>query len=122
MVVQDLVKNISERIQSTASVKAVYGDPITAEGKTIIPVARVRYGFGAGGGTIGIDATSEEGKSPQDSGGGGGGGVEVSPIGYIEVTAEDTYFISFEERRKIVKAALFGLLIGTLLARRRRRH
>ena len=41
MVVQDLIKNISERIQSTASVKAVYGDPITAEGKTIIPVARV---------------------------------------------------------------------------------
>ena len=36
------------RLQNSASVKTVYGDPITAEGKTIIPVAKVTYGFGAG--------------------------------------------------------------------------
>ena len=51
MSIQELIQSISERVQTTASVKAVYGEPITAEGKTIIPVARVRYGFGGGGGT-----------------------------------------------------------------------
>ena len=37
MSIQELIQSISERVQTTASVKAVYGEPITAEGKTIIP-------------------------------------------------------------------------------------
>ncbi len=51
MTIQELFQTISERVQRTASVKTVYGDPIAAEGRTIIPVARVRYGFGGGGGS-----------------------------------------------------------------------
>ncbi len=49
--VPDIFRNITDKLQTSASVKTVYGEPVTAEGKTIIPVARVRYGFGAGGGT-----------------------------------------------------------------------
>jgi len=26
----------------------VYGDPLTVDGKTVVPVARVAYGFGTG--------------------------------------------------------------------------
>ncbi len=52
MTIQELFQTISERIQTAASVKTVYGDPIAAEGKTIIPVARVRYGFGGVAETI----------------------------------------------------------------------
>ena len=121
MAIQDLIKNISERIQTSASVKTVYGEPIVAEGKTIIPVARVRYGFGGGSGTRGSDADSEEGEAATEMGGGGGGGVEVTPIGFIEVTQGETRYVSFEERRRIIRAVILGLLLGIFLLRRRRR-
>jgi uncharacterized spore protein YtfJ len=36
---QSIFKTISERLTTAATVKTIYGDPIVAEGKTIIPVA-----------------------------------------------------------------------------------
>ena len=110
MTVPDLMQGILERLQSAATVKTVYGDPIEVNGKTIIPVARVRYGFGGGGG-------SREG----DTGGGGGGGVEVSPEGVIEITQDQTRYISIGDRRRLLRAGLLGLLLAMFLLRRRRR-
>ncbi len=128
----DTFKSLSEKLQSTATVKTVYGDPIEAEGKTVLPVARVRYGFGAGGGTTGPlpSANGEDGPDGDEpaSGGaqsgageGGGGGVEVTPVGVIEITPDETRFISFEDRRGLIKAGLIGLLVGLFLLRRRLR-
>ncbi len=121
MTIQDIFRGITERLQSNANVSTVYGEPISAEGKTIIPVARVRYGFGGGAGSLGAMEHRVEGEGPQEMGGGGGGGVEVTPVGIIEVTAGDTRFISFGERRRIVRASIFGLLAAIFLLRRRRR-
>ena len=59
MDVPETIKSISERLQNAATVKTIYGDPIDAEGKTIIPVARVRYGFGAGGGSGPVPGAQE---------------------------------------------------------------
>ncbi len=39
---------IVEQVREQAGVEAVFGDPVTAEGRTVIPVARVSYGFGGG--------------------------------------------------------------------------
>ena len=121
MNIQELVKGLSDRIQTTASVRMVYGDPVVAEGKTIIPVAKARYGFGLGGGSRGANSDAREGEEPLEAGGGGGGGVEVKPVGIIEITAGETRFISFDERRNIIKALLVGFLIGMFLWRMRRR-
>ena len=122
MTFQEILNNISERVQTTASVKAVHGEPIFAEGKTIIPVARVRYGFGGGGGNQRpvSDPTNVD-ESLQQSGGGGGGGVSVDPAGFIEITAGETRYVSFDERRRIIRAVVFGLLLSIFLLRRRRR-
>ena len=119
MSIQDLVKSVTDRIQATANVRSVYGEPIAAEGKTIIPVARVRYGFGGGGGRQGWDSESSDNEKSEQTG--GGGGVEVTPIGFIEVTPGETRYVSFEERRRIVRASLLVLILGIFLLRRRRR-
>lgn len=118
MALQDIFKGITERLQTTASVESVYGEPIVADGKTIIPVARVRYGFGGGFG----EGSDDNGSSSDDgqAGGSGGGGVEVTPIGIIEVTPGDTRYISFEDRRRLISAALVGLALGAIIFRRRR--
>ena len=38
---QALLQSLRESIVSQASVKAIYGEPISAQGKTIIPVAKI---------------------------------------------------------------------------------
>ena len=44
------VERMAERVGAKASVRAVFGDPIERNGITVIPVARVRWGFGGGAG------------------------------------------------------------------------
>ena len=120
MTVQETLKGIVEQIRDTATVKTIYGEPVKTEGKTIVPVARVRYGFGGGGGTQEQGPTPDEGGGPkQNVGGGGGGGIDVTPIGFIEVTQDETRFVSFEERPRIIKAAFILSLLGLFLLRRR---
>ena len=122
MTLQNIFKTISDRLQTTATVKTVYGDPVVAEGKTIIPVARVRFGFGAG---FGEGEMGDEGASDHAAGGkggGGGGGVEVRPVGFIEITPGETRFVSIEGHGKAVRLAFLGLLVGFLLIARRRRR
>jgi uncharacterized spore protein YtfJ len=119
MSLQQYFQTILDQLQSSASVKTVYGDPIIAEGKTIIPVARVAYGFGAGAGPVrkGEGESQTEGKEA----GGGGGGIWARPVGLIEITKEETKFVPIRERRKLVGALLVGLLLGLWLGSRRSR-
>jgi uncharacterized spore protein YtfJ len=51
---QALLQSPKESILSQASVKAIYGEPISAHGKTVVPVAKIMYGYGAGAGTGGV--------------------------------------------------------------------
>ena len=43
-----LLQSLKENILGQAGVKTIYGEPISAQGKTVIPVAKVAYGYGAG--------------------------------------------------------------------------
>ena len=76
-----LLQSLRESVLSQASVKAIYGEPISAHGKTVIPVAKIMYGYGAGAGTGGVGDSSARGE-----GGGGGGGVRAIPVGVIEIS------------------------------------
>ncbi|MFB6188611.1 MAG: GerW family sporulation protein [Halapricum sp.] len=119
---------LADRLQHTAGSDTVFGDPIAAEGKTIIPVARIRYGFGGGFGSAeagpDVESVAEEGDEerpiPAGEGGGMGGGVDATPVGVVEVTEDDTRFVRFADRRRLAAVFLSGLFLGGLLARRRR--
>src|ERR1700690_3498757 len=116
MSAQELLQSLKENILSQASVKAIYGEPISAHGKTIIPVAKIMYGYGAGAGTGGMGDTSARGE-----GGGGGGGVRVVPLGVIEVSEQQTRFVPITSRRKLAGALLAGIGFGMWLGWRRLR-
>jgi uncharacterized spore protein YtfJ len=75
------MERLVERIGGRAGVQAVFGEPIERDRLTVIPVARVRWGFGGGAGRAG-DAIDRAGSG---SGSGGGGGVAVDAIGYLEI-------------------------------------
>jgi uncharacterized spore protein YtfJ len=108
---EDLVLSLSEKLAATASSHKVYGEPIHAHDRTIVPVAKVRYGVGATSGGRDGDTVG---------GGSGGGGVSAAPAGYIEITAEGTRYTPIATPHQILIAALAGLTFGYLLGRSRR--
>jgi uncharacterized spore protein YtfJ len=111
-----ILQSLKEGILTQASVKSIYGEPVSAEGKTIIPVAKIMYGYGAGAGTGGVGDTRARGE-----GGGGGGGVRAIPVGVIEVSSQPTRFVPITDRKRLGAAVLAGVGLGILLGFRRRR-
>ncbi len=117
MSVQRYLQMIMERLHSGASIKTVYGEPIRAEGKTIIPVAKVAYGFGAGASPVKETGGVKEEKEAGEA----GGGICCRPVGIVEITKEETRFIPIDERRKLAGALIVGLILGLWLGTRRSR-
>jgi len=111
-----LLQSLKESILSQASVKAIYGEPIAAQGKTVIPVAKIMYGYGAGAGTGGMGDTRARGE-----GGGGGGGARATPVGVIEISDQQTRFVPITDRKRLAGAVLAGIGLGMFLGWRRRR-
>jgi len=120
----DMLEKIGESLGSTATVKSVFGEPIHAHGKTVVPVAKVAYGFGAGSGQGGKRRRKPEiepgDTGSQGEGGGGGGAVRAFPAGALEITAESTRFVPFTDYRWLGLAFGAGALIGLLTGRRSR--
>ena len=110
-----ILQSLKESIL-TANVKAVYGEPIAAQGKTIIPVAKLIYGYGGGAGTGGVGESKARGE-----GGGGGGGARAIPVGVVEVSEQQTRFIPITDRKKLASAVVMGIGVGILLRWIRRR-
>ncbi len=45
-----LLERVVDRIGARASVTAVFGEPVVREKVTVVPVARIAFGFGGGAG------------------------------------------------------------------------
>ena len=128
----DRLKSVSEEV----NVNAVFGTPETVEGKTLIPVAEIMYGFGGGAGTGPAGGSSCEGECGEDCdcdeecdcdgecdedcdcechehagdeaamGAGGGAGARARPIAYIEVGPEGTRVQSIVDEQKVALAGI----------------
>ena len=119
MAANEMLQRLGESLGSTASVKSVFGDPIQVEGKTVVPVAKVIFGFGAGFGSgRGTDLSLPDGRA---EGGGGGGGVRAVPAGALEITASSTRFIPLHDSRWLATAFATGVLLGAFFLRRVKR-
>jgi len=82
---------LADALGAKASASVAYGPAVERDGVTVIPVAKVRWGFGGGGGSgravrnVGADGT------------GGAGGTLVSPIGYITIRSGKAEFHRIKE-------------------------
>jgi uncharacterized spore protein YtfJ len=107
---------IAELFERSLSIRHVYGDAVTQGDTTVIPVAKVAFGFGAGGG---LRPAGAQAGAPGTQGGGGGGGARITPVGALEVSPRGTRFIAFEPMPRLFGAFALGVGAGVLLARRR---
>jgi sporulation protein YtfJ len=78
--VQNTLGSIMENLKTMVDSNSVVGDPITTpDGTTIIPVSKISYGFGSGGGNLASKTASG------GMGAGGGGGITVTPVAFLTV-------------------------------------
>ena len=121
----NFIENIATRLGQSATVKNVYGEPVVAGDKTIIPVAQVALGFGGGYGKGGKkflkqENTSDDNDKPKGGEGlGGGGGMFARPKGVYEISAEGTRFIPANHAKELLVAAFIGFLVGASFVKRR---
>ncbi|UEC42795.1 MAG: Sporulation protein YtfJ [Methanothrix sp.] len=74
--IEALLKATIGEMERLLATKTVIGEPITAGGKTVIPLLSVGAGFGVGAGS---------GKGDEGTGGGAGGGFGMRPIAVIVI-------------------------------------
>ena len=109
---KEILTTLADRFSTTGKVQSVFGEPIEAHGRTIIPVARVQYGLGAGGG-----GENKSGSEDAVGGSGGGGGVNVTPVGVLEITETGTNVIRFFDPKMAARLIVSGIMMGWLLRR-----
>ena len=89
MAVEDLMKEVVTQLEKMITTRTIVGEPITAAGKTVIPISKVSFGFGSGGG---------EGKRGEEGGfgGGGGGGAKIEPVAFLVISEEDVKLVGMK--------------------------
>ena len=82
----DLMNATMQKIREIADVNTIVGQPIQAEGVTIIPVSKVSMGFASGG----SDFTTKNQKPESDNsfGGGSGAGINITPVAFLVVKGD----------------------------------
>ena len=74
----DLMQATMAKIHEMVDTNTIVGEPIsTPDGVTLIPISRVSFGFGSGGG--------DYGKTTQNFGGGSGAGVKIAPVAFLVI-------------------------------------
>ncbi len=74
----DLMHSTMEKIHEMVDTNTIVGEPInTPDGVTLIPISKVSFGFGSGGGDYGT--------TKQNFGGGSGAGVKIAPVAFLVI-------------------------------------
>ncbi|HEY2148215.1 MAG TPA: spore germination protein GerW family protein, partial [Pirellulales bacterium] len=101
------LERMVEKLGVHARSASAYSEPISKDGVTIVPVAKIRWGFGGGGGA----------KDGTERGGGGGGGMRITPVGYIEVKDGRSEFKPIRDAASYVPMIIAGGAAGFFLLR-----
>ncbi len=103
MDITETIEGMKNALGDRLNTQTAYGEPIVIDGVTVIPVARVMLGFGAGGGvgpSVGEGELSTNGDDAgAPVGGGSGGGGLVQPLGFIEIDATGARWVPLEPSR-----------------------
>lgn len=92
----DMISAAIEQIRGTVDVNTSIGDPITTpDGLTVIPVSKVSFGIGGGGGDYVMKHPSASGTNP--FGGGSGAAVTIQPLAFLVIKGESVRLLPIAE-------------------------
>ena len=76
----DLMRETMAKIREMVDTNTIVGQPITTpDGVTLIPISKVSFGFGSGGGDYGKTTPKE------NFGGGSAAGVKIDPVAFLVI-------------------------------------
>jgi sporulation protein YtfJ len=93
--IENIMQTTLENIKDMIDVNTIVGEAITTvDGRTIIPISKVSFGFVSGGGEYEKAKMGSQAKESQPSGelpfaGGSGAGVSLTPVAFL-VVCDDT--------------------------------
>ena len=96
--VESLIERVLGELHRIVQTETVIGQPVQSGDLTIIPVSKISFGFGAGGG--------QEGKGQS----GTGGGASVEPIAFLIVDAAGKVQIMTLTDKEVGWGQLVGLV------------
>ena len=75
----DMMRTTMDKIHEMVDANTIVGQPITTpDGVTLIPISKVSFGFGSGGGDYGKTAK-------ENFGGGTAAGVKIDPVAFLVI-------------------------------------
>lgn len=96
--VENLIERVLGELHRIVQTETVIGEPIKTDLVTLIPVSKISFGFGAGGG--------QDGKGQS----GTGGGAQVEPIAFIVIDADGKVQILTLQDKEVGLAQLAQLV------------
>lgn len=92
--VQEMLESAVSNIKATFDADSIIGSPVTAEdGTIVIPITRVSYGFGGGGGDF---AAKNNGSSDGTFAGGLGGGASIKAEAFLVINGGNVRLITMD--------------------------
>lgn len=92
--IEGVMSTALQNIKEMVDVNTIIGNPVKCDdGTVIIPVSKVSFGFGAGGGEYGKAEVKENGLHA-NFGGGSGAGVSIVPVAFLVVGNGDVRMLT----------------------------
>jgi uncharacterized spore protein YtfJ len=98
----DFAQTLVHSMERVVNARTVYGEAVTHEGITVIPVARATW-LGAGGG----DRSTQGGS-------GLAGALRIKPVGYVEIKDGETRFKGFFDMGVVVQIILSYSIVAAI--------
>ncbi len=92
--ISDIIGATADKAQSALKNNSIFGDAITVDDTTIIPVYKLSFGF-AGGGFDGIGS-----KNSDSVAGAAGAGITKKPVSYLIIKDGEISVLSADEETK----------------------
>lgn len=90
---EGMMEKTMDQIKQMVNADVIIGKPIeSADGTTVVPISKITYGFGAGGG----DISSKNNPTKDLFSGGGGAGVSIVPVAFLTVFKGNVKVIQVE--------------------------
>ena len=96
--VEGLIERVMGELHRIVQTKTVVGEPVEAGDLTLIPVSKITFGFGAGGG--------QEGRGQS----GTGGGATVEPIAFVVIDGNGKAQILTLSDKDVSWSQILGLM------------
>jgi uncharacterized spore protein YtfJ len=92
--ISNIISVTADKAEAALKENSVFGEPITVDGTTIVPVYKLSFGF-AGGGFDGISAKKEDSVA-----GAAGAGITKKPVSYLIIKDGEISVLSADEETK----------------------